>query len=59
MEDMQGKTLPFEAKIRRITDMEKVEIKLIANGRIKYGGQFYDSPSTVGSVVRGGKATNG
>lgn len=29
------------------------------NGRIKYEGQIYDSPSTVGSVVRGGKATNG
>ncbi|HUU15689.1 MAG TPA: DUF2924 domain-containing protein [Sedimentisphaerales bacterium] len=29
------------------------------NGRIKYDGQIYDSPSTVGSVVRGGKATNG
>jgi len=29
------------------------------NGRIKYDGQIYDSPSTVGSVIRGGKATNG
>jgi len=29
------------------------------NGRIKYDGKIYDSPSTVGSVVRGGKATNG
>ena len=29
------------------------------SGRIKYDGKIYDSPSTVGSVVRGGKATNG
>jgi hypothetical protein len=29
------------------------------NGRIKYDGKIYDSPSTVGSVVRGGKSTNG
>ena len=29
------------------------------NGRIKYDGQIYDSPSTVGSVIRGGKSTNG
>jgi len=29
------------------------------NGRIKYDGKIYDRPSTVGSVVRGGKATNG
>jgi len=29
------------------------------NGRIKYDGKIYDSPSIVGSVVRGGKATNG
>ena len=28
------------------------------NGRIKYDGKIYDSPSTVGSVVRGGKSTN-
>ncbi|GAH64347.1 unnamed protein product [marine sediment metagenome] len=29
------------------------------NGKIKYNGKWYDSPSVVGSVVRGGKATNG
>ncbi|MFC1794656.1 hypothetical protein ACFL3Q_13830 [Planctomycetota bacterium] len=29
------------------------------NGRIKYDGQIYDSPSAVGGIVRGGKATNG
>lgn len=29
------------------------------SGRIKYDGKIYDSPSTVGSVVRGGKLTNG
>ena len=29
------------------------------NGRIKYDGKIYDSPSTVGSVVRGGKASKG
>ncbi len=29
------------------------------NGKIKYKGKWYDSPSDVGSVVRGGKSTNG
>jgi len=29
------------------------------NGKIKYNGKWYDSPSVVGSVVRGGKSTNG
>lgn len=29
------------------------------SGTIKYDGQYYDSPSTVGAIVRGGKATNG
>jgi len=29
------------------------------NGKIKYNGKWYDSPSVVGRVVRGGKATNG
>ncbi len=29
------------------------------NGKIKYNGKWYDSPSTVGSIVRGGKTTNG
>ena len=29
------------------------------NGKIKYNGKWYDSPSDVGSVVRGGKSTNG
>ena len=29
------------------------------NGRIKYDGQYYDSPSTIGKIVRDGKATNG
>lgn len=28
-------------------------------GTIKYDGKLYDSPSTAGSAVRGGKATNG
>ena len=32
---------------------------IFSNGRIKYDGKIYDSPSIVGSVVRGGKATNG
>ena len=30
-----------------------------SNGRIKYNGQYYDHPSTVGKAVRGGKSTNG
>lgn len=29
------------------------------NGKIKYNGKWYDSPSDVGSVVRDGKSTNG
>jgi len=29
------------------------------NGRIKYNGQYYDSPSAIGADVRGGKSTNG
>lgn len=29
------------------------------NGRVKYEGLYYDSPSTAGSVARGGKSTNG
>lgn len=32
---------------------------LFQTGRIKFNGQFYDSPSAAGSVARGGKATNG
>ncbi|HUS88457.1 MAG TPA: hypothetical protein VMW91_03660 [Desulfosporosinus sp.] len=32
---------------------------IFSNGRIRYDGKIYDSPSTVGSVVRGGKSTNG
>lgn len=29
------------------------------NGRIRYDGKYYDSPSTVGKIVRDGKPTNG
>lgn len=29
------------------------------SGGIKYDGKIYDSPSTVGGVVRAGKSTNG
>jgi len=29
------------------------------NGKIKYDGRFYESPSAVGSVIRDGKSTNG
>jgi len=32
---------------------------VIGNGRIKYNGQWYESPSAAGSAVRGGKVTNG
>ena len=28
-------------------------------GRLRYKGKWYDSPSAVGSVIRGGKSTNG
>lgn len=32
---------------------------VIGNGRIKYDGQWYESPSAAGSAARGGKVTNG
>ncbi len=32
---------------------------VIGNGRIKYNGEWYESPSVAGSAVRGGKVTNG
>ena len=32
---------------------------VIGNGRIKYNGQWYESPSAAGGAVRGGKVTNG